>query len=90
MFIKVEVNGFNNLMDMCWNGAINTLEDIENANKERELMDLLDTKFYDSEENPPEDIEVNDYLWHERDSIYEELGLNENGELKEEEEEEEE
>jgi hypothetical protein len=29
----------------------------------------------------PTDTEVNDYLWFERDSIYEAVGLNENGEL---------
>ena len=31
-----------------------------------------------------EDTELNDYIWFEREYIYESLGLNENGELIEE------
>ena len=33
------------------------------------------------------DTEINDFLWFERDEIYQFLGLNEDGELEEEEEE---
>jgi hypothetical protein len=29
----------------------------------------------------PTDTEVNDYLWHDREYVYEAVGLNENGEL---------
>lgn len=48
-------------------------------------MELLEQVFFDE---IPTDTEVNDYLWFERDEIYSNLGLNENGELEEEEEEE--
>ena len=84
MYIKKDF-GFEELKDNSWSGAVDTLEDIEKADKEEELMELLEQVFFDE---IPTDTEVNDYLWFERDEIYSNLGLNENGELKEEEEEE--
>ena len=59
------------------------LEDIEDANKEEEFMEHLDEVFGMVDE--VEDTELNDYIWFEREYIYESLGLNENGELIEEE-----
>lgn len=84
MYIKKDF-GFEELKDNSWSGALDTLEDIEKADKEEELMELLEQVFFDE---IPTDTEVNDYLWFERDEIYSNLGLNENGELEEEEEEE--
>lgn len=84
MYIKKDF-GFEELKDNSWSGALDTLEDIEKANKEEELMELLEQVFFDE---IPTDTEVNDYLWFERDEIYSNLGLNANGELEEEEEEE--
>lgn len=84
MYIKKDF-GFEELKDNSWSGAVDTLEDIEKADKEEELMELLEQVFFDE---IPTDTEVNDYLWFERDEIYSRLGLNENGELEEEEEEE--
>lgn len=84
MYIKKDF-GFEELKDSSWSGAVDTLEDIEKADKEEELMELLEQVFFDE---IPTDTEVNDYLWFERDEIYSNLGLNENGELEEEEEEE--
>ncbi len=84
MYIKKDY-GFEELKDNSWSGAVDTLEDIEKADKEEELMELLEQVFFDE---IPTDTEVNDYLWFERDEIYSNLGLNENGELEEEEEEE--
>lgn len=86
MYIKKDF-GFEELKDNSWSGAVDTLEDIEKADKEEELMELLEQVFFDE---IPTDTEVNDYLWFERDEIYSNLGLNANGELEEEEEEEEE
>ena len=84
MYIKKDF-GFEELKDNSWSGAVDTLEDIEKADKEEELMELLEQVFFDE---IPTDTEVNDYLWFERDEIYSNLGLNENGELEEEKEEE--
>lgn len=87
MLVTKEITNYWELRDNSWSGALDTLKDIENADKEEELMEHLEEVFADNFETPTE-TEVNDYLWFERDSIYEALGLNENGELPEEDEEE--
>ena len=86
MEIRKEINGFNELADMVWSGAVDTIADIQNANKEDEFMNFLEAVFC---EEVPTDTEVNDFIWFERDYIYENIGLTENGELPEEESEEE-
>lgn len=82
MEIRKEINGFYELADMVWSGAVDTLEDIQNANKENEFMDLIEMVFCD---DVPTDTEVNDFIWFERDYIYENIGLTENGNLPEDE-----
>lgn len=82
MEIRKEINGFYELADMVWSGAIDTLEDIQNANKENEFMNFLEMIFCD---NIPTDTEVNDFIWFERDYIYENIGLTEDGNLPEDE-----
>ena len=82
MEIRKEINGFNELADMVWSGAVDTIADIQNANKETEFMNFLEMVFCDE---IPTDTAVNDFIWFERDYIYENLGLTENGELIEEE-----
>ena len=81
MEIKKEINGFNELADMVWSGAVDTIANIQNANKETEFMNFLEMVFCDE---IPTDTAVNDFIWFERDYIYENLGLTENGELLEE------
>lgn len=81
-------NDFYNLYDNSWSGAKDTLDDIRNANLEDEFMDLLDTYFGTEEE--VDDTELNDFIWFERSTIYEDLGLDENGEIKTEEDDDEE
>ena len=85
MEIRKEINGFYALADMVWSGARDTIADIQNANKEDEFMNFLEAVFCDE---VPTDTEVNDFIWFERDAIYESIGLTENGELPEDEEEE--
>jgi hypothetical protein len=77
MLICKEYNNFNEIMDMCWSGAIDTLKDIERNNRENEFMYLLEETFL---ETTPTDTEVNDWIWFDRDMIYECCGLDENGE----------
>ena len=79
MDIKIEktITEFYELEDMCWSGALDTLHDIANANKETEFMDFLEM-IYDNGEIT--DTELNDFIWFERDMIYEHCGLDENGE----------
>ena len=78
MEIRKEINDFYALADMVWSGATDTIADIQNANKEDEFMIFLEDVFCDE---VPTDTEVNDFIWHDRDYIYENLGLTENGEL---------
>lgn len=82
MEIRKEINDFYALADMVWSGAVDTIKDIQNANKEDEFMNFLEAVFCDE---VPTDTEVNDFIWFERDAIYENIGLTENGELPEEE-----
>ena len=76
MEIRMEI-GFNELYDMSWSGGRDTLDNIFEHDKEEELMNLLEEVFCDE---APSDTEVNDFLWFERDMIYEHCGLDENGE----------
>ena len=81
MEIIKEVNDVNELYDMCWSGAVDTLDAIIEADKENELMWLLEEMFFD---HTPTETEMNDVLWFESDWIYEHLGLDKNGEIPEE------
>lgn len=64
---------FEDLKRNSWSGAINTLEKIEENDKEEELMQLLEYTF----EDVPSETEVNDFLWFDNDFIFEELGIKE-------------
>ena len=75
MYVKIEMD-YRTLKYNSWSGALDTLKDIEEADKEDELMYLLEEVFADT---IPTETEVNDFLWHDIDYIYECLGLNENG-----------
>jgi hypothetical protein len=68
---------FNRLYDNSWGGAIQTLDDIINADKETEFMEYLEEIF--GYENEAEDTEVNDFIWFDREVIYDNLGLDEDG-----------
>lgn len=82
MEIRKEINGFYELADMVWSGAVDTIADVQNANKEDEFMDFLEMVFCD---DVPTDTNVNDFIWFEREYIYENIGLTENGNLPEDE-----
>lgn len=82
MEIRKEINGFYELADMVWSGAVDTIADIQNANKENEFMDFLEMVFCD---DVPTDTNVNDFIWFEREYIYENIGLTEDGNLPEDE-----
>lgn len=62
---------FEDLKRNSWSGAINTLEKIEENEKEEELLELLEYTF----EDVPSETEVNDFLWFDDDFIFEELGI---------------
>ena len=72
-------NDFYNLFENSWSGARDTLEDIIKAEEEEEFMQYLNEVFGTEEELT--DTELNDFIWFSRDEIYENLGLDENGEI---------
>lgn len=71
MYVKIEMD-YRTLKNNSWSGALDTLKDIEEADKEDELMYLLEEIFNGE---IPTETEVNDFLWHDRDYIYELLGI---------------
>ena len=86
MYIKKEID-FGDLQDICWCGAIDTLNTIEENGKEDELIDLLGDVFCDE---MPNDTQVNDFLWFDTATIFDVLGISEEEEDEEEEAEEDE
>ena len=71
-----------------WSGACDTIKDIRAANLIDELTAHIEEVFgWDNE--PPTETDINDYVWHDRDSVYRALGLDENGKLPDEDEDEE-
>ena len=74
MKVIKEINSFYDLMKNSWSGAIDTLQDIANANLEEEFMENLENIYF--LEEIPTDTELNDFIWFERDTIYSDLGLN--------------
>lgn len=74
MYIKQEMD-FNDLMNNCWSGAIDTLNTINEWNKENELMEHLKDVFSSYFDIVPTMTEVNDYLRFEDEDIFEALGI---------------
>lgn len=85
MYIKVEVDGFEELKNMCWSGALHTLRKIEEADLEVDFIAYLEDVFYD---DIPTDTEINDFIWFDDEMIYEALGLDNDGNVIDEEKEE--
>lgn len=74
MYIKQEMD-FNDLMNNCWGGAIDTLNTINEWNKENELMEHLKDVFSSYFDIVPTMTEINDYLRFEDEDIFEALGI---------------
>lgn len=73
MYIRQDMN-FNDLMNNCWGGAIDTLNRINEFNKEDEFMAHLEEQWLDE---MPTMTQINDYLWFEDEFIFECLGISE-------------
>ena len=78
MEVIKDIGNYWELKENSWSGALDTLADIEKAGKEEELMQFLEEVFMDK---APTETEVNDLLWHDREYVYENVGLNSNGEI---------
>lgn len=79
MYIKQDMD-FNDLMNNCWSGAIDTLKTIEEHDREDELMAHLEEQWLDE---VPTMTEINDYLWFSDEDIFECLGISETEEEEE-------
>ena len=64
---------FYELKDELWSGAVDTVKTIVDNDKTDELMQLLDEIFYEAIDI----TKINDFLWFDRDYIYETLGIEE-------------
>ena len=71
MYIKKDYD-FYDLLDACWSGAVDTLKTIQEKNKENELMNFLEECF---SEETPDLTSINDFLWFEKDYIFEVLKI---------------
>ena len=63
-----------------WGGACDTIKDIREAGLGEEFNRHIEETFMFDEE-PPRDVDINDYVWHDRASVYDALGLDEDGKL---------
>ena len=64
---------FYDLYNEIWSGAVDTMNDIIEKEKTHELIQLLEEIFYE----PTELTKINDFLWFDRDYIYETLDIEE-------------
>lgn len=68
-----------------WSGAKDTVKDVREAGKMDELQEVIEEQFADC---VPTATQINDFVWFEREFIYSQLDLDENGELPDEDEDE--
>ena len=85
IYVKKELD-FNDIVKETWCCEF-VLDAIEKAEKEDDFMIHLEEIFFMNDSEIPTITELNDYIRFETDTIFECLGLNEDGELEEEEEE---
>ena len=81
--IKREIDDFRELRDLTWCCDF-TLDAIEKADMEENFMAHLEEMFFMNDSEIPTMTELNDYIRFETETIFECLGLNEDGELEEE------
>ena len=74
---KDEINNFCDLQNLCWSGALQRLNEIEEFDLEDEFMDYLEEIFYDT---TPSLTEINDFIWFDCDDWIEEHKGEENDE----------
>ena len=67
------VNNFYTLKEKSWAGALQTLEQVEEKGKEKELLDLINGVLTDYE-NGLTDTQLNDFLWFDVNYIEENIG----------------
>lgn len=74
MYINVTTSNdwdFDDLQNNAWGNATNTLEEVQNHEKEDELMELLDELYPDG----VDEVELNDFLGYEDVYIFQNLDI---------------
>lgn len=74
MYINVRTSNdmnFDDLQENAWGNAANTLEEVENYEKQDELMELLDELYPDG----VDETELNDFLAYEDGYIFNMLDI---------------
>lgn len=74
MYVKVEVDG-NYLISNSWSGAKDTIQTVIEHRLLDELVYLIEELFCDDEDIT--DVKLNDFLWFDREYIFEQLGIEE-------------
>ena len=82
IYVKKELD-FNEIVEEAWECDY-TLVAISNNNLEDEFMAHLEEMFFMNDSEIPTMTELNDYIRFRYDTIFECLGLNEDGEMDEE------
>ena len=60
MFVKTEINNFNDIAAMVWSGAIDVCNEIIMQERESEAMCLIEEMFL---EEIPTETQLNDFIW---------------------------
>lgn len=74
MQIKMEVT-FDDLLNRCWEGAVETLHIVQKHGKEQELMRHLETYFKNGFDPTPTLTQVNSHLSFSREFVLECVGI---------------
>lgn len=62
MFVKTEINNFNEIVAMVWAGAVQVCQEIIMQKRENEAMCLIEEMFL---EEMPTETQLNDFIWFE-------------------------
>lgn len=68
---KKEIETFEDLKELCWSGAVDRLDEIEELGLQDEFMYHIESYFDDSFEEATL-TEINDFIWFECDTWVEE------------------
>lgn len=74
MYINITTShymDFDDIQNNAWGNATNTLEEVQNHEKENDLMELLDIVYPDG----VDEVELNDFLGYEDDYIFQNLDI---------------
>lgn len=71
----INVYDFNELYNSSWSGAVDTLDTIREEDKEDELLSLINS-ILEGYDGGLDRTQLNDYLWFDREDIFESLGIN--------------